>query len=206
MTARDDLIANLINWSKRPDLDQVVFDGFMRSAESYISREMRVKEMIQIADAIFTTGRAKLPADWVELDYVRFNDGPPLELKARSDFFAKRPTMFNAYTIVGDYIYVGGNWEALDGLPIEISYYKRVPHLINDPEDRDYTTWLYEYYYDIYLHASLLSVFLYGLENDRAVAQEAYVNGLITSANNNHTIQKNSGSQLKRNIAQMRIG
>lgn len=202
MTAYSDFLDNIRTWVVHPEYDDNLVDSFVRSAESNLNRQMRVKEMIEIDDAIVTTRRVTLPSGWQELDTVRLNDSEPLTYVSRSDFYGRKQPLTDKYTIVGNYILFGSdNVNAIDGYPVELSYYKAVPHLsVSD------TTWLHDNYYDIYLQACLVPAYLYGQETDRSLAVSTYVGSLITDANDKDMIAKVSGSQLKMPRSRMRIG
>lgn len=200
LSAKSDFITIIKGWVARPDHSDLIVDSFIRTAESNLQRNLRVKEMIQLSDAIVTQRRIRLPLDWRELDYVRLNDSEPLDYISRHDFFSGSQQLTDKYTIVGDYALFGGDVFKTDGLAVEISYYKNIPHLETD------ATWLYTTYYDIFLQACNVVAYLYGLEVEKANALSVYVEGLVTSANNEHLISRVSGSQLKMPRARMRIG
>lgn len=200
MSAKTDFITTIKSWVARPDLTDLDIDSFIRTAESNLQRNLRVKEMIQLSDAVVTQRRIRLPLDWRELDYVRLNDSKPLVFISRPDFFGGEQPLNDKYTIVGDYAIFGGDVFQTDGMAVEISYYKNVPHLEED------ATWLYTSYYDIFLQACNVVAYLYGLEVEKANALSTYVANLVTEANNEHLISKISGSQLKMPRSRMRLG
>lgn len=199
MTAIADFMEQIRLWNARPDFSDALCDGFIRTAESHLSKVLRVKEMMQISDGLLTQKRVSLPVDWRELDYVRVNDGPPLKYIARTDFFSANFDTCRKYTIVGNYILFGADIAVDDNLDVEISYYRNIPHLGDDPN------FMYEYYYDIYLQATLIPAFLYQIETERAAAQGTYVSTLVGMANDEHMVSKVSGSQLLNHRSRMRF-
>lgn len=181
-------------WAIRLDWPDNVVTTFVRSAESQLSRLMRVKEMIVIADAQVARNRVTLPIDWRELDYVRVNNGEPLTYQSRDDFFREKSDFYNRYTIVGNYILFGSpDVTGLpDGLPCEISYYQA------SPKFTDAGTWLYNYYYDIFLKKCLAFGAQFSEEVDKAAAFHAEANDLVDIANDEQMRSKISGSVLRR--------
>lgn len=202
MTKYTDFLENIRTWVVHPEYDDNLVDGFVRSAETNLNRQMRVKEMIEIDDAVVTERRVKLPSKWQELDTVRINDSEPLQYISRPDFYGKKQPLTNRYTIVGNYILFGSdNVFAVTGYPVEISYYKGVTHLTGDDDH-----WLHDEYYDIFLQACLVSAFLYAMETERSLAVSQYTGTLISEANDKDMIGKISGSQIKMPRSRMRLG
>jgi hypothetical protein len=192
MTAYTDFVENIREWAARPDWSDALVLSFIRTAEAQIARRLRVKEMMEIADGLVDSNRVKLPVDWKELDYVRVNNGLPLHYQARDDFFSDKGDRSRKYTIVGNYIMFGATIDAINGFPVEISYYKDVPPFVDDP------TWLSLHYYDIYLQKCLSVGYLYGVEVEKSVAISNVVDGFIDAANDEHINSRNSGSVLRR--------
>jgi len=48
VTKYSDFLDNIRNWLVHPEYDDNLVDGFVRSAESNLNRQIRVKEMIEI--------------------------------------------------------------------------------------------------------------------------------------------------------------
>lgn len=190
VTAATDFATAIRLWAARPDYDDTLVDSFIRTAESNLSRVMRVKEMITISDAVLTANKAPLPTGWRDLEYVRLNDGKPLKYLTNDEFWAENVPLKNRYTIVGDTIIVGADTSG-DGLAVEIAAYMAAPHLTDD------ATWLYTYYYDIFLQACKVTALIFGEEDEKAMAAQTYVEALIAGANEEHARQKVSGSPLR---------
>jgi hypothetical protein len=183
------------DWAIRPDWADSTVTTFVRQSESQLSRLMRVKEMIVIADAQVAENRTTLPLDWRELDYVRLNNGEPLTYQSRDDFFREKGDDFSTrYTTVGNYILFGSTdpTELEDGMPVEISYFQAAPKFT------DTATWLHSWYYDIFLKKCLAFGAEYSEEVDKATAYHGQVNDLVAAANNEYLVQQVSGSVLRR--------
>lgn len=187
-------------WAARPDYSDAVVTSFIRSAETNLSRIMRVKEMIAVVDAPLSQKRVKLPSDWRELDTVRVNSGVPLDFLDRGTFYSGQHDTYSHYTITGDCIEVGSLRDAEDGLPVEITYYAALPTLTGD------TNWVLTTYYDLFLQACLVSAYNYNIEPDKATLQSQVVTALVDGANEEHIKSKVSGSRLRRGRSNMRIG
>lgn len=193
MTPNESMVAAVREWAVRPDYSDVLVDSFIRTAESNLSRVMRVSAMVKFADAtvLDSQKRVPLPPDWRELDMVRVNNGKPLRFRENSAFYADTAANNTGmYTIIGDYIEVGGNLDNLVGLPVEIAYYCTCPHIGDNPN------WLFTKYYDLYLQACLVAAFTYSVEMDKAAASSGIVTGWVADANDEHRRASFSGSTL----------
>ena len=194
MTVYSDFATAIRLWTARPDYDDITVDSFIRTAETNLSRMMRVKEMITISDAILTASRVPLPTGWRELEYVRVNNGKPLRYMNNNDFFEETSPVRDRYTLVGDTLIVGGDTSGIDGYPVEIAAYMAAPHLA------DVGTWLHDYYYDIFLQACKVTALIFGEEDEKAMATQAYVTALVEAANDEHKTSKISGSPLRMSL------
>lgn len=192
MTALSDLMNVIREWTVRPDYSDTLVDSFIRTAESNLSRSMRVSAMIKISDGLFVepNKRVVLPGDWRELDLVRVNNSKPLTYRERGAFYSDPDGNKARYTIVGNYIEIGTLGTDPTGMPIEISYYANSPHL------GDNGNWLYNAYYDLYLRACLASAYEYNVELDKAASMSSLVGGWVADANEEHRKSKTSGSTL----------
>lgn len=199
MTAFTDFLDAIRDWAIRKDWTDATVTTFLRTAESQIGRTLRVSHQIGISDGLLATNKVSLPVDWRELDVVRINDGKPLLYKSRNDFY-NEGNPCGHYTIVGNTLLVGGTIDEVDGLPVEISYYKSVPKFVESD------TWLSTYYYDIYLQKCLAIGALYSQEVEQFTNLSAFVDNLIFQANDEHKVSKVSGSVLRRPRSPQRIG
>jgi hypothetical protein len=179
-------------WSIREDWADSLVTSFVRTAESELSRNMRVKEMVTIADAQVEDSRTKLPLDWRELDFVKINGGKPILYMPVANFNAQVNGWKNHYTIIGNTLQLGADIPAPDGLAVEISYYAAAPKFETT------NTWLQNYYYDIFLQKTLAVGLLYSQKMEDYAALSALVDNLIGIANEEHKISNFSGSPLKR--------
>lgn len=190
MAVIDDFRTVVRDYLVHPEYSDVLVDSFIRQAESNLSRNMRVKEMVIISDAPVVEARVALPKDWRELEYVRFNNGKTLELVDRDKLFgASRP--HNYFTLVGDYITFGNELDVVDGTAIEIAYYAAAPHLAAGE------SWLHKFYYDIFLHSAVAAGFIYAVEPEKSSSLLALTQQLVSNANDEHTMSKSSGSVIK---------
>jgi hypothetical protein len=162
-------------------------------AEEDLNTSLRVKHMIQIDTATVTADRVTLPADWVELDFVRQIDGDPLHFRTRDQFYRTSDGMKNKnsgyYTIVGNYLAVGNLGD--DGREVEISYFQNIPPLTVD------VNWLMQYYSRLYVSSTMAVASMYGFEDERGVKWEAEKTKTIEQLNLEYLRSKASGSILK---------
>lgn len=192
MTPWEKLATAIREWAVRPDYSDNVVDSFIRTAESNLSRSMRVADMIRISDGNFLTNkRVPLPLDWRELEMVRVNEGKPLIFRERVSFYNDPAGNKNTYTIVGNYIEVGDLGTDPSGLPVEVTYYCNAEHI------EDTSNWLFDKYYDIFLRACLASAYEYNVEIDKAAQVSSLVGGWVLDANEEYRKSKVSGSNLR---------
>lgn len=191
MTPWEHITSAIREWSVRPDYSDNLVDSFIRTAESNLSRSMRVSAMIKVSDGTFlSTNRVVLPPDWRELELVRVNNGKPLVFREADSFYADPSGNKHRYTLIGDFIEVGDLGQDPSGLPIEISYFANAPHIGDDPN------WLFTKYYDIFLRACLASAYEYNVEVDKAATMSTLVGGWVADANEEYRKSKTSGSVL----------
>lgn len=165
-----------------------VVASWVRMSEEYLSEELRVKHMVQIDSSPLTQGRVLLPADWQELDTVRFlPDGKPLVYRPRDEYYAKSSR--GSYTIIGNYILVS-HVDTVAGTPVEISYYQNIPPLGDDPN------WLLAYYSRIYVLCTLWHASMYAIEDDRGESWKQATADFVSTMNTKHQLAKSSGSIL----------
>ena len=163
--------------------------SWVKMAEEYLSETLRVKHMIQIDSSPLIQGRVLLPADWQELDTVRFVNSKPLIYVPRDEYYAGNAK--GTYTIVGNYILVS-HVDPVSGTPVEISYYQNIPPLGDDPN------WLLNFYSRIYTLCTLWHASMYAIEDDRGDNWKTATTDFVSEMNTKHQLSKASGSVLIR--------
>lgn len=183
-------VASINKWlNKRYDDDLIT--QWIRMAEERISEELRIKDMIAIDVGVIVERCVQLPLDWKELDFVHFTNGKPIEFKSRTDFYnIGESNAKGFYTITGNFMFVGGPIDSVNGTSVEISYYESVPPLIDED------TWLLKLYPRLFTAATLASGSMFGLDEQRAVIWETETKNRIDTMNVEHLRSKNSGSRL----------
>jgi hypothetical protein len=172
-------LSDIRTWGLRPDLDDPTVTTFVRMAETTLDTQMMVREAMQIVNAtIGSNGRVSLPPDFNRVDYVRPVNGTPYHFVVKDDFFQMDNT-WQHYTLIGDQILIGGTLSDVDTLTIEMNYYRRIPKFTDD------STWLHQYYYNIFLQACLSALFQFSQEFERATAVANVVAGWVADANMN---------------------
>lgn len=174
-----------------------VVTSWVRMSEEYLSENLRVKHMIQIDSSPLIESRVLLPSDWQELDTVRFPGGKPLFYKPRHEFYGN--SSLGGYTVVGNYILVGGV-DPVAGTPVELSYYQNIPPLEED------NNWLNKYYSRVYILSTLWHASLYAVEDDRGASWGDATQQFVSDMNSKHQTSKSSGSVLVSNVRRRSFG
>lgn len=148
---------DVANWLNREDLADTI-PSFIRLAESWLNKSLRVRQMLKRAVAILDEQYITLPSDWLEARNVQLNLTPVRRLEFvtldQADQIRERtggaagPPYF--YTISGPQLEVVPSPDA--DVEIELTYYARIPALSDDAP----TNWLLTEWPDIYLYASLV--------------------------------------------------
>jgi hypothetical protein len=201
MTAIGDFCTTVRAWlALGPEVypDELV-TSWVRMTEEYLSENLRVKHMVQIDWSDLVESRVLLPADWQQLDYVRFRDCKPLIYAPRDEFFGPDYSLDHRYTIVGNYIIVGKIDETA-GTEVEIAYYQNIPPLEDEPN------WLMKYNSRIYTLCTCWHAGMYAIEDQRTQMWESQVATALVDLNRSHILSKSSGSILKANINKRSFG
>jgi len=176
-----------------------VVTGWIRMAEEYLSTVLRVKHMIQFDTCNLIEDRVPLPLDWQEVRLARLSgSGGVLRYNTPDDFYnpefpdapeSPYPGRHNRYTIVGNYLIVGG--VSGSGLNVELAYYQNIPPL-TDAENN----WANKYHSTIYTLKILHIASLYSIEDERGATWDREVVRAVADMNNAHRVDKASGSTL----------
>lgn len=176
-----------------------VVTGWIRMAEEYLSTALRVKHMVQIDSSLIVEDRVALPLDWQEIRLVRLPSGGVCRYNTPDDFFnpefpddpdGSYPGRFNRYTILGNYLVVGGVKNP-PGLRVELTYYQNIPPLTNDVNN-----WVNCYNSTVYTLKILHIASLYAIEDVRGPVWNDEVVRMVNGMNAQHKIDKASGSVL----------
>jgi hypothetical protein len=171
ITNYSELQAATIDWLNRGDLvDQV--PAFITMTTAQFNREMRLREMMQRADATSDQELVEVPNDFLEVYSLMLapsGTSPPLRyISERDSNILKAKTgglsgPVAAYTIIGNTFELipppGGN------VDLKLVYYARIPDL----SDANPTNWLLTRAPDLYLYSTLLQAEPY-LKNDQRMA------------------------------------
>jgi hypothetical protein len=192
MTPLQELIGTVRSWLA---LDAEIYPddvvtNWIRMAEEYLSEVLRSRHMVQIDHQSLSEGRIILPADWLQLDTVRFYpQGKPLTYSPRHEFYEPQYDVCDRYTIVGNYIIIG-KVDSSTTADVEISYYQYIPPL------GDETTWLYKYNPRLFTLCVLWHASAYAIEDQRTVVWQGAVESMVETLNGSSRIAKASGSIL----------
>lgn len=161
-----DLKASVANWMNRGDVnvtDRV--PDFIRSAESQIAIDFRLRQQLAIAQLNTTVGfnGIALPDDFLEFDSVSI-DGQPLEEVSLADIMRwKYSGTARHYAVAGNQMTL--SVQAGTVYPVDVTYFQRFTPLEVNP-----TNGLLTNYPDVYLFAALMSGFRFVM-NEAAAAQ-----------------------------------
>lgn len=177
-----------------------VVTSWIRMAEEYLSTALRVKHMIQIDTLVIMDDRVPLPLDWQETRLVRaLPAGGTYRYQTPDEFFnpenpedpaSPYPGRKKKYTVLGNYLFVGGI-DHTAGTKIELSYYQSLPPLTND-----INTWPNAYHQTVYTLKILHIAALYSIEDERAPTWDQEVVRMVNGMNAQHKIDQASGSVL----------
>jgi hypothetical protein len=156
--------------------------------------------MITFDDGPVVAQRYLLPSDWRQLDFVRVIGGKPLRYVPRDDFYnpddPQYPDQKYCYTIIGNYIMVGGDLSVIP--EVEIAYYQSVPPL------DDTNTWLQDQYITLFTMETLKIASMYSIEDERTPLWTSESDRLVGDINDEHANSKASGSRLTSRYQKLR--
>lgn len=190
MTAIADFCTIIRSWLNRKDLTDPVLTSIVRMAEERLNEELRIREMVVVTSGIdSSSGVVDLPADWLETELIRHNNGRDLRYIPKTDMFSFASSeTYGKYTTSGPKIYIGG--DNIAGDVVELHYIAKVPVLSASP------TWLSIKFPSLYLSAALVMASALGFEDDRAAAWEANTSTKIAKLNEKYVLSKAAGSRL----------
>jgi hypothetical protein len=189
MSALSNLVEVVNEWLNFNHKEELVV-SWVRMAEENLNETLRCKHMVQIDTGNVVNSRVAMPNDWLELDFVRVLDGAPLVFRSRYDFYANpsSPDNVNAFTLSGNYLMVNGT--VPDGKVVEITYYQNIPPLEGT------NNWLMQYYFRLYLSATLAVAHAYELDTDKASMQQTATQLMVDKINENSVLAETNGSRL----------
>ena len=176
-----------------------IVTSWIRMAEEYLSTALRVKHMVQIDTSLLIEDRVALPLDWQEIRLVRLPSGGVCRYQTPDAYFnpefpdapeADYPGRYNRYTILGNYLVMGGVYDP-PGLQVELTYYQNIPPLTNDTNN-----WVNCYNSTVYTLKILHIASLYAIEDQRGPVWDQEVVRMVNGMNAQHKIDMASGSVL----------
>jgi hypothetical protein len=179
-----------------PDL---VVTRWIRMAEEQLSTVLRVKHMLQIDESNLINDRVPLPLDWQEIRLVRWPDGGVIRYQTPDAFFnpeyddpphSDATGKYRRYTILGNYIVVGGV-SSDSGTTVELTYYQNIPPLTNETNN-----WINSYHSTVYTVKILHIASMYSIEDERGPMWDKEVVRTVNDMNNAHKVDMASGSVL----------
>lgn len=195
MTDFADFKAQIAEWEARADWSDALLTSFVRMAEEYISKDLRLDwNMITLPLTLFARQIA-LPNNWQRAELILGPTGTPIRFKSMDEFFnLTDKNAFGFYTILGRNIALGGTPDAVNGLVITLTYFGNVP-VFSDTQN----SWLYTKFQSLYLSAARMHAKLHAVgEEDQALGLKQAVDDEIAKLNAQYLISKASGSRLTR--------
>jgi hypothetical protein len=165
------LKSTVADWLNRGDLTAVI-PAFINLAESRFNRDLRVRQMIQRAEATTDSGDnyVTLPGDWLEARSVKASvNGQMVSLQYLTLEAVDRVQRDRAYAGgQAQYFTVIGNRLELiptppTGTDVEMLYYGKIPAL----SDQNTSNWLLETWPDMYLYGTLAHTAPYLKDDER---------------------------------------
>jgi hypothetical protein len=196
-----DFKAQIAEWENRSDWSDALTTSFVRMAEEYFNKDLRVDWMIKQADSRIQDRCSTLPNNWLEMDMVWIaNDNAadgysPIRYKSRDEFYnLTDKNAYGTYTIVGRTIHFGGTPELTDGIAYRLAFYADVPTFSDTCP-----SWVYAKFPSLFLMTARMHAKLHAV-GEEAVAQgyQVTVDAMIAKLNADHLRSKASGSRLTR--------
>lgn len=196
MTDFADFKTQLAEYENRDDWSDLIVTGFIRQAEEYINRDLRIDWQINNTIGTLVDRSVDLPDDWLRGDLIRFQDtGYTVRFKSRDEFYnISDKQAFGYYTVTGRQLILGGTPDPLNGILLLMSYYGEVPVFADDNP-----SWLYTKFFSLYLNAARMFAKGHAVgEEQTASVYKGYVDEHIGKLNAQHLASKASGSRLTR--------
>jgi hypothetical protein len=200
-----DTYANLqvevADWLNRADLTSKI-PTFISLLEAYVSRKLRVRQMVTRSDANITSEYTALPSDFRALQTLQLISTDPtrplqfatiseLQNQKRLHFTTAKPVY---YGIVGNTIQVVPAPDQTYGA--EIVYWAALPAL----SVTNTTNWLLTEHPDLYLYGTLLQAAPYLVNDDRIATWGQIVGSIIEDLNVADEKASKSGNPLRARI------
>jgi hypothetical protein len=131
----------------RTDISDVM-PRFTKLAESYLNKELRVREMETPVTLTFTTGLSPLPADFLEVKTLWNANGLPMR-ETTEETVKGEQNLQNGYSVNGVNIYIYG----LTATTRDMIYFAALPTLITSLTT---SNWLLQKHENLYLYAIAL--------------------------------------------------
>jgi hypothetical protein len=195
MTDFSDFKAQIAEYEARGDWDDTLVVGFIRQAEEYLNRDLRIDWQITSTIGTLVDRAVTLPDDWLMADLIRNQDGLPIRYKSRDEFYnSSDAQMYGYYTITGRELILGGTPDPLNGIQLFMSYYAEVPVFADDNP-----SWLYTKFPGMYLNAARMIAKGHAVgEEQTAQVYKMAVDEMVQKLNAQHLVSKASGSRLTR--------
>lgn len=167
-----DLLADIITWLNRDDLDTLA-PKFVTLAEEHFNRVLRVPEMENVASATVDTGSITLPTDFLQVRslFVSIDDTTDYSVSPQLVTIARLNELYPVAQVGAPVHYAlqSGNEMVMSPAPdadtdasVVLNYYAKIPVLADD----NTSNWLLASHYDLYLAAALVEGYTYARDTE----------------------------------------
>ncbi len=210
MTALTDLMAEIRDWADRQDLTDSQVHSWIYDAEDRMNYELRVKEMINVDQAVVVDNKIDYPAKYLEAHYIRLlpnpqaaapnslmSQGSPVRYVSNDEYYQIVGNPFHPkhnqpfFTDIGTTLAINPQITVLNQTQVEIAYYAKIPALV-EFEDNP----VVDVHKRIYRFAALGAGAAFLYEDDRLPLWESNATSLIQKANDAWLRAKTSGGPL----------
>ncbi len=207
MTDYATLQADILAFSTRDEFSAVV-TTFIRLAEPFIYRKLRVMEMETDAILTLTSGNnyeVALPSGFEGFKHVTntTSSNPKTtylspddfheQLNSASDAFAYADNSALFYTIEANKLKADVPAGATTNIVLDVTYFKR-PDVLSDSNN---TNDILVRHYDIFLFVSLAMLWKYAMDTDEETKNLGFANMLIGDIESSEKRRRNSGGPLQ---------
>lgn len=148
-----------------------VMPRLVQTAEAYLNKELRCRQMITVDTLTFTDGVSDLPYDFLEMLHVYGLNGYQMRAGSLADA-QRQGSMWSKYSIDGSNIYINGYSGDRD-----IEYYAKLPTLTTSPST---SNWLLADCPNVYLYAVGLEAAKFLKDVDLAQATKLLLDGAMS--------------------------
>lgn len=185
------LTTSIEDWSHRKDLGAVI-PSFIKNAEAYFNRRLRVRSMeASLAETALVSGALTLPADflsfkavWETVNNKTIQPKTNEYIRTLDPVLADSPSFYALEGTTAIFWPTGGSVEGI--------YYKKIPDL-----QTNLTNWLDTDYADLYLYECLHHASVYMKNAQKALEYRSLSDRIIDEINGENAANSIAGGVLR---------